>query len=271
MKFLSHRSRALLVRMFVAYAGVSLLLLITPARWTGPVRSVALYPFALGQRLLGGAASKPHGLAGRLAGMWRAESELRVLQASAAEMRAALSEERERRQDAESRLAQLGHLPDEIRRRSVPAALRGCDLSPLRRSALFDAGGVEGIVPGAPVLWNGLLAGRVESAGAAGVRALLVGDPECRIAVRCERSRVQGVLQGLGGGLCIVKYVPATADVQPGDVFLTSDIGRLIPSGLVVGDCSEATAETGSPFRWIVVKPAVDASRIEHVALLLEE
>jgi len=98
---------------------------------------------------------------------------------------------------------------------------------------------------------------------------VLIGDREFRIAVRSARTRVKGVLAGLGGDLCMVKYIAQDGDVKPGDVFVTAGLDGIFPPDRFVGICTNSSNETGELHRWIEIRPACTASRVENVAILL--
>ena len=66
------------------------------------------------------------------------------------------------------------------------------------------------------------------------------------MGVRCARTRVQGVLKGIGGGKAQVDDLGAQADVRVGDLFVTSGMDGVFPPGLLVGECAEVSAEAGA-------------------------
>lgn len=268
MKFLPSKFGALLVKTLALYVALSLILFLLPTRWTGALRSAVLYPFAVAGGAFLEGLSPAELTVDRVREMWRAEKEVERLRQRETVLRQQLLQESERRYALESHMAQIAHIPEEQRRNAVSAALTGYDTSPVRKTAVFDKGLGAGIARGDPVLWNGALVGRVETVAPRLCSALLVGDRQLRIPVRCARSRVQGVIEGIGGGLCAVRHVPVTADVQPGDVFITSGVDGILPPALLVGDCVEASDESGAAFKWVVVRPAYDPSRLETVAVL---
>lgn len=196
---------------------------------------------------------------------------MEALRRETARLRAQLYRESERRHAAESRLAQIGQLPAEARERALPAAVYAFDPSPERATAIFDRGADFGIKPNCPVVWNGAVVGRIDSVGPWTSRAVLMGDRNCQIGVRCARSRVQGVLEGIGGGMSRVKYIPKDADIEVGDMFITSGTDEIFPKGLLVGRCVEASTESGESFKWVVVKPSFDRSLLENAAILLPD
>jgi rod shape-determining protein MreC len=69
-----------------------------------------------------------------------------------------------------------------------------------------------------------------------------------------------------GGGLTF-DYVPATADVRPGDVILTAGIDGVYPRGITVGTVV-AVDPGGQLFRKIRLAPAVDFGALDQVYLL---
>ncbi len=271
MRFFRLKTNLLLLRIFAAYLVASIILLLIPARVVAPVRHTVLFPLTIAQRALLHGLRAAENACRRAAGLWRSEKEAVLLRGQVAELKGQLVAESERRKAAESRLALLLALPAETRKRAVVAALTAYDISPLRRTATFDKGSSSGVVRNAPVLWHDVVVGRVELVGPWTCQVVLLGDPECRLAVRCARSRVQGVLEGIGGGLCMVKYIPLTQDVRAGDTFITSGVDGIFPAGRLVGECTEATSESGAVFKWIQVKPAFDLARLEHVVILLPE
>lgn len=269
MRLLSSKPSALLLKTLWGYLGFSLLLLILPVRWLQPVRGVVLLPFGAAQRALFAGSAPIEQFPERLAAMWgRAGRESR-LQEEVARLRARLAAETERRLSAEARLRQMGLLPADMQSRTITARVIGYDSSPLRASVSLDQGASRGVRRGAAVLCEGALAGTIASTTPVDSRALLLSDPACRAMVRCARSRVMGVLEGAGGGNCIVKYIPLNADVQAGDIFVTSGMDSL-PDGILAGVCIEATRESGEPTQWVTVQPTVDAAMLEHVAIVIK-
>ncbi len=257
--------------MFVAYLTLSLILLVTPARWTDPVRHIVLLPLSLFQQATLWAVRGVEAVGRKAVGGWSEASELERLRAEMKELEAQLQKERHLRLRAERTLEQYLTLPEPLRERSVAARLTGVSASPMRRLATFNKGTLAGVRRHAPVFWHGNVLGRVDSAGPGSCSVVLVGDRDCRIAVRCVRSRVSGVLEGLGGTLCKVKYVGRKDEVRVGDRFVTSGLDGVFPAGRFVGTCVESTDETGEIHRWVEVKPAFDLRFVETVSILLED
>jgi rod shape-determining protein MreC len=63
-------------------------------------------------------------------------------------------------------------------------------------------------------------------------------------------------------------YVAETADVAVGDIVVTSGIDGIFPKGFVIGRV-ERVERRGIGYSEIVVRPAVDFSRLEEVLVVL--
>jgi len=263
MRFVPLTIKSVSLKIFIGYLVAALVLLLIPASWSGPVRHAVLLPFALGQRLL----------VRVLHGAERASQpeEVRRLRQQVTELTTRLAEETERRTAAEARLDQMSRLPPEVNWHTLHAEIISYDPSPYRRIAVINVGSRAGVVTNAVVLWNGVLLGRVDSTGPRTCRAVLLGDPQCRVSVRCARSRARGILEGTGAGTCLVKYVDLSADVELGDLFVTAGTDQVFPGGRLVGECAELSTEPGDFFKQVLVKPAFDLPELDEVVIILPE
>ena len=245
------------------------MLLLLPSRWTGRARLAATFPFQVVHGAWLGALSPIAEWADRIGRLWRSAGEARELRTQNARLRAQLVQESERRRELELRLNQLTQLPAEAQGRPIEARILKYDASALRRTVVLNQGGNAGVTPNAPVFWNKALIGRVDSVGPWSCSVVLVGDRECSLGVRCARTRVQGVLKGVGGGEVQVDDIGAQADIRVGDLFVTSGMDGVFPPGLLVGECAEVSGESGAIFQWVVVKPAFDPALLEDAIILL--
>jgi rod shape-determining protein MreC len=65
-----------------------------------------------------------------------------------------------------------------------------------------------------------------------------------------------------------MEYVSEIADIVVGDVVVTSGIDGIYPKGFVIGQV-ESVEKSGSAYKTILVRPAVDFSRLEEVLVVL--
>jgi rod shape-determining protein MreC len=137
----------------------------------------------------------------------------------------------------------------------------------------IDQGTRDGIRPDLAVIDGRGVIGRVigpVSATAATVQ-LLIGQ-SAAAAVVLERSEAGGILRGGAddGTLYRIDYVPALADVQPGERVTSSGQDGVYPPGFLVG-IVERVDGAGTPDREILVRPAVDFSHLGLVLVVLPD
>jgi rod shape-determining protein MreC len=133
----------------------------------------------------------------------------------------------------------------------------------------------QGVRLDLPVISPTGVVGRLIGVGPSASRVQLLVDRDSGVGARIERSRVTGVVSGPaawteGGAVDLtMKYVPALADVVPGDLVVTSGFDQVFPRGLVVGRVRSVAAGTGL-FKEIVVTPAARLDELEEVLVILK-
>jgi rod shape-determining protein MreC len=130
----------------------------------------------------------------------------------------------------------------------------------------IDRGSADGLKRDMAVIAPAGVVGRVTLPGGRAAQVQLLIDPAAAAGAMIERTRAQGVVMGQGDRLHM-EYVPGTADVQPGDQVVTSGIDGVYPKGFVIGTIEKVDRGPGT-FHLIVVRPAVDFSRLEEVLVV---
>ncbi|MBI4825352.1 MAG: rod shape-determining protein MreC [Nitrospirae bacterium] len=97
---------------------------------------------------------------------------------------------------------------------------------------------------------------------------ILLTDANSALAVRMQSTRAEGILEGRGGNICFLKYVPSEAEVEIGDAVISSGLDKIFPEGLVVGYVTELIKDEGGIFQAIKVAPSQDLNALEEVAIL---
>jgi len=96
----------------------------------------------------------------------------------------------------------------------------------------------------------------------------LITDVNSSVAVRLQSSRTEGILEGRGDDICILKYVSKEADVISGEKIITSGLDGIYPKGLLIGYVSKVTREEGEMFKVIEVRLSQDLGTVEEVMIL---
>jgi len=120
----------------------------------------------------------------------------------------------------------------------------------------------KGIQKGQVVLFKDAVIGRVDRVRGAYARIMLISDISSKIPVFIERTRDKGILSGNNTQILNLLFTASNADIQKGDRIVTSGIGGIFPSNLLVGYVSKATQSS------IEVIPAHNIEKVEYVKII---
>jgi rod shape-determining protein MreC len=165
-------------------------------------------------------------------------------------------------------LEQLLDLRDRSKLKTVAAEIIGGGATPDFRTLTIDKGTRDGIGGDMSVLAPAGVVGRVVVPSARAAKVQLLIDRNAAAGALIERSRAQGVVIGGGDDRLTMEYVSEVADVMVGDVVVTSGIDGIYPKGYVVGRV-ETIERSGSSYKKITVRPAVDFTSLEEVLVVL--
>jgi rod shape-determining protein MreC len=112
------------------------------------------------------------------------------------------------------------------------------------------------------------LVGRVLRVRAGASVIQLLNDAESTVGGVIQRTRTPGLVEGDSKGTLRLKYTARGAQVEVGDLVVTSGVGNLFPKGLPIGRVTEVQDKGSALFHFAVLAPAVDVARVEEVLLL---
>ncbi len=95
----------------------------------------------------------------------------------------------------------------------------------------------------------------------------LIHDPNCKISVIVQRSRVMGILESFQLGKLIARF-PSASDVRHGDSLYTSGMGGVFPKGLSVGVVGENWLEKNDIVKGAEVFAFENTDVVEEVFVL---
>jgi len=182
-------------------------------------------------------------------------------------LRVQLQQERANARGAEDLRALLG-LRARTAWRTAAAELVAGSASPDYRSIVLDKGQGDGVQPNMAVINAAGVVGRVVVVARGTSVVQLVIDRNAAAACVTERSGAQGIVLGNGDGSLRMEYLSATAEVERGDTVITAGTDRVYPKGLLLG-VVERVDRAGPAFRAVIVRPAVDFSKLASVLVLL--
>ena len=142
---------------------------------------------------------------------------------------------------------------------------------PYTQRVVVDRGLLAGIVQGSAVIDTAGVVGQVTRVYPLVSEVTLLTDRAQSIPVMNARTGSRYVAQGdpqtLGGSLDL-KFVPAGADIQKGDLLTTSGIDGVYPAGLHVGRIARIDRRVDSSFARVHAEPMA-TERGRHLLVLL--
>ena len=169
------------------------------------------------------------------------------------------------------RLQKLLELKESLPPPTLTAEIVGKDPSLWFRTLTINRGSSDGVHKGMPVVTVEGVVGQVLTSSPNYSKVLLATDPNSAVDVITQKTRVQGIVKGLGRDAFGLHYVLKSAEVEKGDFVLTSGLGGVFPKGLMVGTVSEIEKSRRGMFQNIKIEPAVDYSQLEHLIIIMRK
>ncbi|MPN21806.1 hypothetical protein SDC9_169188 [bioreactor metagenome] len=72
----------------------------------------------------------------------------------------------------------------------------------------------------------------------------------------------------MDSGLCIMSYLPKSANIIKGDYVETSGLGGIFPKGLIIGTVVEVGMESHGLSNYAVISPKADFSNMRTVFVI---
>ena len=140
---------------------------------------------------------------------------------------------------------------------------------PFAQKLFVDKGADADIRAGAAVIDADGVVGQVTRVFPYMAEVTLVTDKDHAVPVKVERSGVRSVLYGAGSGRGPeLRFMAPSADIQLGDILVTSGLDGTYPPGLAVARVATLERETGQIFARITSAPLAGVDRSEHLLVL---
>lgn len=141
--------------------------------------------------------------------------------------------------------------------------------NPFTRKIVVDKGLTHGVLAGMPVIDGAGVVGQVTNVAPFTAEVTLVTEKDQSVPVMLLRNGLRAVAVGSGkDGSIDVPFMPVSADIQNGDVFVTSGIDQTYPAGLLVAEVTNADKDPARVFARISAKPAAGVGNHRHVMML---
>lgn len=150
----------------------------------------------------------------------------------------------------------------------VAATVIGREISPYLQYIIIDKGSNDGIRYGMPVVTQQGLVGRIDAVISDAARIQLLTDAGSVVNVRLKNAKVEGQVNGSITGEVSLNMVPIDAEVEIGEVILTSGLGGTYPPNIFVGQVLSMQSRQNALFQTGSVQPIVDFSVLSAVLVI---
>ena len=139
---------------------------------------------------------------------------------------------------------------------------------PFSRKVIVDKGQQSGIVAGQPAIDEAGVVGQVTRVFPFSTEITLITDKDQAVPVQIVRTGQRSVVFGLGNGQLELRYMPANADVQVGDVLVTSGLDSVYLQGFPVATVVSIEREGAYSFARIFATPIAGVENFGEVMIL---
>lgn len=172
-------------------------------------------------------------------------------------------------QKENSLLKELLLTSSKAKMRAMAAQILAVDTSNARQIVVLNKGKRDGVYAGQPVLDAKGIMGQVIDVGPMTSTVLLISDSKSAVPVRNDRTGERAILVGNNSidQLSLIN-LPKTSSIHPGDVLVTSGLGRRYPEGYPVGRVEKVNSIPGEDFVKVMVRPVALLNRNRLVLLI---
>jgi rod shape-determining protein MreC len=172
---------------------------------------------------------------------------------------------------ASQRLKRLLEMKTYLTHPVVTAEVVGLDPSGWYKTIIINRGTNDGVGKGMPVISPDGVVGQIVTASYEYAKVMLMIDRSNAIDALIQRNRTRGIVEGESEGLCRFKYVVRKAELQVGDVVVSSGLDRIFPKGLRIGTVESIAKTESGIFQDVKVAPFVDFDRLEEVLVIVSD
>jgi len=141
--------------------------------------------------------------------------------------------------------------------------------NPFVRKIVIDKGLNNAVASGMPVIDGTGVVGQVTSVGWFSSEVTLVTEKDQSVPVMLVRNGLRAVAVGSGKyGSIDIPFMPVAADIQAGDMFVTSGIDGTYPPGLLVATVTNVEKNAAYVFAKVDARPVAGVDNHRYVMVL---
>ena len=146
------------------------------------------------------------------------------------------------------------------------------NVNPYRHTIVIDKGERDGVYEGQILLGADGVIGQILHTNFLTSEAILISDSDHALPVEINRNGLRTIVLGNGSYTKLdVPYIPNNADIEIGDLLVTSGLGGKFPSGYPVAKVDFIESDLSEQFYKVSAKPIAYLNQVREVMLLKPE
>ena len=168
-----------------------------------------------------------------------------------------------------ARLREMLEARERVRDRVRVAEIMSVSANPFRHVLVIDKGTNDGVFNGQAIIDSDGVVGQVVEAGVLSSQCLLISDPGHDLPVEVNRNGLRTIARGTGEfNRLDLPFLPNNADIEPGDLLVTSGLGGAFPAGYPVAVVDAVTRIPQEPFASVTAVPAAALNQVREIMLI---
>ncbi|WOT04786.1 rod shape-determining protein MreC [Shewanella youngdeokensis] len=140
---------------------------------------------------------------------------------------------------------------------------------PFHQYVVLNRGLQSGVYVGQPIVDAQGVVGQVVQVSELTSRVLLLSDTSHSIPVRITRNDVRMMATGTGSlDELELRHVAKSTDVRPGDLLVSSGLGKRFPEGYPVARVMTVAKDDGKNYATVIAQPLAALDRIRYLLLI---
>ncbi len=132
---------------------------------------------------------------------------------------------------------------------------------------LINQGSLNGVRVGDPVSDEHGLLGQITLVQPAAAEVTLISNTQAVIPAMISSNGVRTLVYGRGSGLDL-RYFPVSAELNSGDLLVTSGMDSIYPAGIPVARVTQAERNSGTPYYRATLEPAANLRSSRYVLVI---
>jgi rod shape-determining protein MreC len=156
-----------------------------------------------------------------------------------------------------------------VREQVRVAEILSVSSDPFQHLLVVDKGSVDNVYDGQVVIDANGVIGQIIEAGVLSSQCLLISDPGHALPVEINRNGLRTIARGTGEfDKLDLPFLPNNADIEPGDLLVTSGRGGAFPAGYPVAIVDSVIRIPQEPFASVTATPVASLNQVREVMLI---